>query len=68
LHVRKKVFFLSEKENQRPQNIEKKHEKTYWQTKNERMAKKIKVCNFDKKKTENKTKKMKKTFACQKVN
>ena len=29
----KERFFLSEKENQRPKNIEKKHEKTYWQTK-----------------------------------
>jgi len=61
-------FFLSEKENQRPTNIEKKHEKTYWQTKNEKMAEKIKVCNFDKR-TENKNnKKLKKAFACQKEN
>jgi len=35
--------------------------------KNERMAEKIKVCNFDKKKTENKNKKkLKKVFACEK--
>ena len=33
------------------------------------MTEKIKVCNFDKKKAENKNKnKLKKTFACHKVN
>jgi len=43
--LKRKVFFI------------RKHEKIYWQTKNERMAEKIKVCNFDKKKKRRKTKK-----------